>query len=170
MYPYVPSRNKNQATHVRAWYRIMSFITCTFLFITPLAQHQCSSKSFEHPPKVGTQELQNLRRQWCPSHVESYVHHRIPLERKIGQHLWRNKWRIWQKHMSQNVKIIMNMCANKPPETTSFLVYVAIQIIAIKKWRNYALEENNIGLICILREVHNKFSTMLELCQSETLT
>jgi hypothetical protein len=37
------------------------------------------------------------------------------------------------------------------------------------RWRKYALEENNIRLICIFHIVHNKISTMLELCQSETL-
>jgi hypothetical protein len=56
------------------------------LFTTQLAPHKyikgmhmqglCVSKLFEHLPNAGKQKLhQNLRRQWCPSHVERHAHY-----------------------------------------------------------------------------------------------
>jgi hypothetical protein len=36
------------------------------------------------------------------------------LERESSQHPLSYKRRVWQKHIRQNVKIIINVCANKP--------------------------------------------------------
>jgi hypothetical protein len=36
------------------------------------------------------------------------------LERASSQHPRSNKRRVWQKQIWQDVKIIINMCANKP--------------------------------------------------------
>jgi hypothetical protein len=38
----------------------------------------------------------------------------MALERASSQHPQRNKRRVWQKYIRQDVKIIINMCANKP--------------------------------------------------------
>jgi hypothetical protein len=39
-------------------------------------QGLCVSKLFEHLANVGTQKLhQNLRRQWCTSHIERHAHY-----------------------------------------------------------------------------------------------
>jgi hypothetical protein len=34
-------------------------------------------------------------------------------------------------------------------------------LVQVGDWRKYALEEHNIGLICIFHIVHNRFNTML---------
>jgi hypothetical protein len=41
-----------------------------------MVQMQCASKSFQYSLSVGTQKLhENLRKQCCPFHVETYVHY-----------------------------------------------------------------------------------------------
>jgi hypothetical protein len=54
-------------------------------------------------------------------------------------------------------------CFSTPITLTSSLLMCCCLL------KKYALEENNIGLICIFHIVNNRFNTMLELCQSETL-
>jgi hypothetical protein len=46
----------------------------------------------------------------------------------------------------------------------SWIICILVQV---GDWRNYHLEENNKGIICIFRSVHNKFNTVLKLYQSE---
>ena len=55
------------------------------------------SNSFEHPPNVGTQKLHEiLRRQWCPSHFETYNVH-------CTQSIVKRNWSISMEQYEENL-------------------------------------------------------------------
>ena len=62
-------------------------------------QGQCASNSFEHPPNVETQKLhENLRRQWCLSHVETHMHY---CNQSMGMRNWSTSLRQEKENLAK---------------------------------------------------------------------